>query len=151
MSITGQQLERMNADADVRAAALDQSEFDACALHSYESLRVYGYSFVRLSPGDMTMYQIAIVHPITPAQWLLWEHAAAQPGPPPPHPSTGSFHVAHNFGPMYPWDGQIIGDWGYVYDKWTMRRPLPSPDGWTARILMRFLNTLAAKMTESTP
>lgn len=151
MSVTAEQMKQINADADARVAALEQHEFDSWADHAIASLSTFGYAFCRLCPGDMTMYQISIVHPITPAQWLLWEHSAEKPGPPPPHPSTGSFHVATGFGPMYPWDGQHIEEWGYVYQNWTCRRPLPSPDGWTARILLRFLNTLHAKMNESTP
>lgn len=115
---------------------LDDHEFVSWAEHAAESLRTFGYAFVRLSPGDGTTYRITIVRPIEPEQWQRWEYQAEQPGKPPPHPSTGDYYVATMFGPMYPWSGQKPGDWGYVADKWA------GGHEWTARVLHRFLCAL---------
>lgn len=129
------------ATMDARMLELNADEFISWAEHCVLSLRTFGYAYARLSPGDMTSYQISIVQPIRPFAWQTWEHNSRKLGEAAPYPLNKEFFVATQFGPLYGWDGQEGVVWQYAHEKWTKGRG--GTDEWTARIIARFLNTVA--------
>lgn len=126
---------------DERVAELPDFKFAEAASFAAMSLSRYGFAYVQLAPGDSTLYEIAIVRPPTMEQWR--RHDWMMANRPDDLPELGdSYFIATGFGPLYRWEGREIGEWTYVFEKWTRARP-GTPDEWTARVLLRFINELA--------
>lgn len=115
---------------------LDQSEFDEKAEMARAMLAGHGHAYVDLQPGDATTYKIVVVQPLIavhPQQsetgWKIY-------------PDT--YWVGTSFGPLSQWNPEAEMDWDYVCGKWVIG--LRGHVEWTARVIARFLNTLAATM-----
>ena len=138
------------ADADPhRVWGLSNVPFMSTACFAAESIERYGSAYVDLQPGDGTAYQITIVQPPTNQQWKRWSWYKRQD---PPRIDDmlkrgDAYFVATQFGPMYRWTGDEIGDWGYVHEKWLSGQRLA--DEHTARVLFRFLNTLSPLLPDN--
>lgn len=111
-------------------------EFSVAADFTAMMVERHGFCYATLSPGDGTRYEISIVSPPTHEQQRRHGRVDTEGWQ-----FSGSYFVATNFGRMYRWEGTEIGDWTYVYEKWTNRGK--GTDEWTARVLHRFLNELA--------
>lgn len=99
---------------------LKQYEFDAVAEQAASDLADHGAAFVLLQPGDATRYLITIVRDPRGRYWL-----------------------ASSFGAIYEWSPEMTCHWDYVSSHY-----LDRPHEWTARVLARFMQTLADKMKE---
>lgn len=137
----------MTAIEDRLATLLDY-EFASAAHHTATMIERHGFCYTALTPGDSTKYEISIITP--PAQWQQRRYdyfaRTTDVGRVIPFSDrfSGSYFVSTQFGRLYRWEGEEIGDWTYVWEKWTLRRGGPTDtDAWTAHILLRFLNTLA--------
>lgn len=133
-------------NVEERIANLLSFEFESSAIYAATMIDRYGFAYVTLSPGDGTKYEISIISPPTNWQYNHFHQLCAMlPGEttPPTFQDrfSGSYFVATQLGPMYRWEGTEIGNWTYVHEKWTRGRA--EVDKWTARVLFRFLNTLA--------
>lgn len=96
--------------------------FDDWAIIAAENLRRLGHAYVSLEPGDATRYQISVVMT-----------------------RQGRYMLATSFGPLYEFNPQGGYDWGYVLTHWLPHCQASYAEH-TARVLARFLNTLADKM-----
>lgn len=145
-------IEAYNYDLDPHPAnRLEQYRFNDSAWFAAQQLDVIGFSYVSLQPGDGTDYQIAIIRPPTIEQWQRWERGRYLDAGHPAYARQPEFNhqnryfVAHSIrGPLYGWGGQPL-HWDYVWEKWTSRND--GTDTWTARVIGRFLTTLAHQIT----
>ncbi len=113
---------------------LHHYEFVVTADWTATQLDRIGFAHSKLSPGDGTSYDISMIRPPTMTEFHFCLRNPER------LPTFGDhYYMAHSFGPLYEWTGEI-GDWTYVHEKWTQRRG--GTDEWTARVLFRFLNTL---------
>lgn len=123
---------------------LDQAAFDVAAVNAAETLNEHGCAFVHLEPGDATRYAISIVRPreIGEIGFKLFDGS-------PVHgwKMTDRYYVATSFGPLYEFNPSGGYDWGYVLSHWLPHCQASYAEH-TARVLARFLNTLAERMRE---
>lgn len=117
---------------------LDQGAFDVAAVNAAETLHEHGCAFVCLEPGDATRYQISIVRPreIGEIGFKLFDGS-------PVHgwKMTDRYYVASSFGALYEWSPKFRVHWDYADSHF-----LDQHNEWTARVLARFLNTLAERI-----
>jgi hypothetical protein len=104
---------------------LNQAAFDELARLMTDDLRSDGYAIGALEPNDMTRYVFAVMLDKGNHCWF-----------------------ANSFGPLYQWARTGHTDWGYVLSHY-IGEPQRGSAEWTARVISRFLNTLADKMRES--
>lgn len=109
---------------------IDQAEFDYAAGYAAISLAKLGSAFVVMEPGDGTSYKIALIR----------RTAMGVDGP---EIIERGLWMASTFGALYPVNLEVRYHWDYVDSHF-----LDKPHEWTARVLARFLNTLADKMKE---
>lgn len=133
------------------ANKLDQWEFENSAWFAAQQLDIIGFSYIKLQPGDGTAYEIAIIRPPTISQWQRWERGQLVDADHPAYVRTPEFNnenryfVSHSIrGQLYGWGG-IPMHWDYVHAKWTSGND--TTDTWTARVIGRFLTTLAHHIT----
>lgn len=112
---------------------LDSTPFVMAAGWAMASLAVSGSTLVEIAPNDSTLYRVSIVDTAFGALHQDGQVSMGAMG-------GGRFLVASNHGPLYAWSGQSIHH-SYVAEHYVTDH---SP--WTARVLARFLNLLAAAM-----
>lgn len=117
---------------------LDQLSFDVAAALADELLREFGYAFIDLQPGDGTTYKIVICQPREPGE-VGFKLFAGEPV----HGwrKTDRYWLGSSFGALYPWSPSSGNHWDYVDSHY-----LDKSHPWTARVLARFLSTLAERM-----
>ena len=135
------------AEAHQRAMDLDQREYDRTANWAARMLDFYGAAYCHLSPGDGTRYEITIVRPPSDKQDRMNRHDFAR------NDSHGfefngrnEMYVATQFSTLAPWQGQEIGEIGYIESHFFHRAT--NPNIWSVTMLFRFLNTLAQTLKE---
>lgn len=119
--------------SDHPADALGQFEFDDKAAMAASMLTRFGHAFVDLQPGDATTYKIVVVQPLIAARDDGWRI----------YPDT--YWVGTSFGQLYQFHPRHAPySWDYVLDKWVGGEGGTAQ--WTARVIARFLNTLAERI-----
>lgn len=119
-----------------RAAQLDHDHINAAAAWTAETLASTGHALVRLAPGDMTEYRIAITCP--DIEWAYGE------------PRQGRYYwvtLCAGFGGGYEWRRQRL-DGGYAAEKWANRSSGATTRRWTGEVMAVFLNAVRQAMLD---
>lgn len=113
---------------DAIRATLDLKHINAAAIWAEVSTRLHGVGYVKLTPGDATVYPIIVVRaPVFNGDQMGREVT----------PRDYMVAVVASFGNAYQWAGQQLQP-DYVASKWTS-------DGnmWTAVVVTEFLNAFS--------
>lgn len=113
---------------------LDSEHIDAAAQYAADQLGLVGHVKVRLAPGDMTEYRIAIVAPSDE-----WAYGDVRPG------KYYWVTLCAGFGAGYEWHGGAI-DGGYAAEKWTNPDSAKGTRAWTGEVVALFLTAVAGAM-----
>lgn len=118
-------------------ARLDGAHIRAAAVWVADQLAATGVARVRITPGDMTAYEVIVVGREVPE----WEADRST--------TLRLYRVvlANSFGAAYPWGGDPV-DPSYAGQKWTNPTCGEGPRLWTGEVVARFLNALAVAMGE---
>lgn len=117
---------------------LDQEHIASAALFAAEALAARGVALVRLAPGDMTEYRIAIMAP-----GVEWAYGA---------PRGGRYYwvtLCASFGAGYEWPGRAV-DGGYATEKWTNAGSSKATRAWTGEVIAQFLTAVAKHLHDTT-